>query len=154
MARILASYSSYKKTEELTRINLQEKLASEYGDVSAADELTEIIQRHLEEKNLKQLDITSLNQLERHLHNFLRQVRIRKTQLMMGVVKGLQQQEMELKKEKKIMMEEIEAARMNEDSGDAAADPQTDFQLSPSYLAVTNNAVNYSSLYFPFLSPK
>ncbi|KAI3520661.1 hypothetical protein L1887_10111 [Cichorium endivia] len=130
MDRILTNYQSFKKTEELNRMNLQEKLASESGDVGAADELTEIIQRHLEDKNIKQLDVTGLNQLERHLHNFIRQVKIKKTQLMMGVVKGLQQQETRLKKENKIMMEEIEAARMNEDSGDAAADPHTDFQVT------------------------
>lgn len=59
-------------------MNLQEKLTSESGDVDAADELTKIIQRHLEEKNIKQLDVTGLNQLDRHLHNFLRQVKIRK----------------------------------------------------------------------------
>ncbi|KAI3722210.1 hypothetical protein L2E82_33240 [Cichorium intybus] len=148
MTRILTSYQNFKKTEELTCINLQEKLASESGDVGAADELTEIIQRHLEDKNIKQLDVTGLNQLDRHLHNFLCQVRIRKTQLKMGVVKGLQQQEMQLNKEKKIMMEkvkvkpnlskfsyncplikvlQIEAARMNEmteDSDDDAAAEQ------------------------------
>ncbi|KAI3520662.1 hypothetical protein L1887_10112 [Cichorium endivia] len=135
MTRILTSYQNFKKTEELTHIKPQEKLASEYVDMCAADELTEIIQRHLEEKNIKQLDIIGLNQLERHLHNFLRQIRMRKTQLMMGVVKSLQQQEMQLKKEKKIMMEKIEAARMNEmteDSDDdaAAEHRQTDFQTA------------------------
>lgn len=75
---------------------------------------------------------------------------------MMGIVKGLQQQvglqsskkmayycykghyngpnglglHVWIGKEKKIMMEEIDATRMNEDSGDAAAYPQTDFQVT------------------------
>nr|KAJ0220805.1 hypothetical protein LSAT_V11C200084840 [Lactuca sativa] len=112
MSKILSSYQSYKKTEEITRMTLQEKLASEYGDACTVDELTHIVQRHLEENNIKHLDIAGFNQLERHLSNFLRLVRIRK----------------------------IEAARMNEnemdeDSGDAAAEaaatpPYTDFQVT------------------------
>lgn len=140
MSKILSSYQSYKKTEEITRMTLQEKLASEYGDACTVDELTHIVQRHLEENNIKHLDIAGFNQLERHLSNFLRLVRIRKTQLMMGVVKDLQEKETQLKKENSIIMKEIEAARMNEnemdeDSGDAAAEaaatpPYTDFQVT------------------------
>ncbi|KAL4577099.1 hypothetical protein LXL04_013202 [Taraxacum kok-saghyz] len=133
MTRILSSYQSYKQTEELTRVNIHEKLASEYTDLSTADELTEMIQRHLDEISLKKLEISGLNQLERELHNLLRVVRVRKTQLMMGVVKNLQKQEMELKKEKKMMMNEIMAAKLKEmdHDGDAGAhDAMTDVEIT------------------------
>ncbi|KAL4584142.1 hypothetical protein LXL04_008732 [Taraxacum kok-saghyz] len=107
MTRILDSYQSYKETEELTRKYIHGKLPSEYGDMCPADELAEMIQRHVDENNIKKLDTTDLYQLEHNLYDILRLVKIRKTQVMMEVVKDLQNKEMQLKKEKKTMMNEV-----------------------------------------------
>ncbi|XP_024969701.1 truncated transcription factor CAULIFLOWER A-like isoform X2 [Cynara cardunculus var. scolymus] len=119
MIKLLTRYQSYKKTEELTRISVHKKLDSE--NVCSADELTQILKWHLEENNIQLLDTTGLNQLEQQLDSLLQQVRIRKTQQMMEVVKALQEEEMQLKKERNFMMEEIMAARsdgIDDDSGD------------------------------------
>ncbi|KVI09232.1 Transcription factor, K-box, partial [Cynara cardunculus var. scolymus] len=120
MIKLLTRYQSYKKTEELTRISVhKQKLDSE--NVCSADELTQILKWHLEENNIQLLDTTGLNQLEQQLDSLLQQVRIRKTQQMMEVVKALQEEEMQLKKERNFMMEEIMAARsdgIDDDSGD------------------------------------
>ncbi|PWA88829.1 Transcription factor, K-box [Artemisia annua] len=159
MAEILTRYQSFKKMEESTRAMVQElllqydngkqiilssyllhfwqRLAPEYREVFTADELTEMIQRHLEENNIKQLDITDLDQLVQQLNSFLQQVKIRKMELKMAVVKALQDQEMQLKNERKFMMDEfymhffiewlqIMAAGMdgiNNDSDDAEPQP-------------------------------
>ncbi|PWA90613.1 Transcription factor, K-box [Artemisia annua] len=135
MAEILTHYQTFKKMEESTRTMVQERLAPEYRDMFTANELTEMIQRHLEENNIKQLDITGLDQLVQQLNSFLQQVKIRKMELKMGVVKALQdqaclqstmfEQEMELKKERKYMMDEIMAAGMDGINNDSdAAEPQ------------------------------
>ncbi|PWA90781.1 Transcription factor, K-box [Artemisia annua] len=122
MAEILTRYQNYKM-EKLKRVIAQERLAPQYRDVFTADELTEMIQRHLEQNNIRQLDITGLDQLVQQLNSFLQQVKIRKMELKMEVLKALQDQEMQLKKERKDMMDQIMAMdRINNDSD--AAEPQ------------------------------
>ncbi|KAI3748153.1 hypothetical protein L6452_11053 [Arctium lappa] len=125
MIKLLTRYQSHKQMEEHTRISAhKQKLESEH--VFTADELTQMIKWHLEENNIQLLDITGLNQLEQQLDSILQQVRIRKTQQMLEVVKALQEEEMRLKKERNFMIEEIMAARsdaMNDDSGDPS-EPQ------------------------------
>jgi len=113
MSEILTRYQSFKETQELTRVIAQERLAQQDTDVFTADELTQKIQRPLEENNIKLLDITGLDQLEQQLNSFLRQVKIKEMELKMGVVKALKDQEMQLKKERKYMMDEIMAAGMD-----------------------------------------
>nr|GEW28027.1 transcription factor, K-box [Tanacetum cinerariifolium] len=125
MSEILTRYQSFKKTQELTRVIAQERLAPQERDVFTAAELTEKIQRPLEENNIKLLDTTGLDQLEQQLNSFLQQVKIREIELKMGVVKALQDQEMQLKKERKYMMDEIMAAGMDGINNDSnAAEPQ------------------------------
>nr|GEW50417.1 transcription factor, K-box [Tanacetum cinerariifolium] len=111
MSEILTRYQSYKKTQELTRVIVHEGLAPQDSDVFTAAELTEKIQRPLEENNIKLLDITGLDQLEQQLNSFLQQVKIK--------------EEMQLKKERKYMMDEIMAAGMDGINNDSdAAEPQ------------------------------
>nr|GEU62424.1 protease Do-like 5, chloroplastic [Tanacetum cinerariifolium] len=62
----------------LMNLDVYKRLALQYRDVSTADKLTEMIQRHLEENNINLLDITGLNQLVQQLNSFLQQIKIRK----------------------------------------------------------------------------
>ncbi|KAI3666040.1 hypothetical protein L6452_44678 [Arctium lappa] len=96
----------------------RQKLASEYRGVWTADELTQMIQRHLEERKVEQSDITGLSQLEKEIDGVLQQVRTRKTQLMLGAVKVLQEEQKQLRKEKQSIVGEIMAAKLNQSNVD------------------------------------
>ncbi|KAI3682847.1 hypothetical protein L1987_83159 [Smallanthus sonchifolius] len=84
--------------------NLTESVSSEltlrYRDVRTADELTHMIQWHLNEHKVQQSDVNELFELEKETENILEQVRTKKTQLMLGVVKNLQEEQKQLRQEK------------------------------------------------------
>nr|XP_043608046.1 agamous-like MADS-box protein AP1 isoform X2 [Erigeron canadensis] len=118
MNKILTRYQSYKNADEIVRRTVHEKLALEFNEVWTADKLMQITQRHLEENKIQESDISELCQLEKEIESMMQQVRIRKTQIMLGTVKALQEKQKQLHEEKQFMVGEIMAARMNENNVD------------------------------------
>nr|GEW82817.1 truncated transcription factor CAULIFLOWER A-like [Tanacetum cinerariifolium] len=118
MIKILTRYQDYKNADEIVRRTVREKLASEHRDVCTADELTEMVQRQLEDHKVQQSDATELWQLEKQIQPVLQLVRTRKTQLMLGDVKALQEKKNQLSKEKQVLEREILAERLNEGNVD------------------------------------
>ncbi|XP_071693760.1 truncated transcription factor CAULIFLOWER A-like [Rutidosis leptorrhynchoides] len=114
MPKILARYQDYRNADEIVRRTVREKLALEYGDVPTADELTQMIQCHLEERKIQHADVTKLCELEKQIESSLQQVRFRKNQLMMDAVKALKEKHYQLNKEKHLMVGEIIATGMND----------------------------------------
>ncbi|PWA68745.1 AGAMOUS-like 31 [Artemisia annua] len=97
---VVASYQDPNKYKPV------QKLASEHRDVCTADELTEMVQRQLEDHKVRQSDATELWQLEKQIQPALQLVRTRKTQLMLGAVKALQEKKNQLSKEKQVLERE------------------------------------------------
>ncbi|KAI3829429.1 hypothetical protein L1987_03553 [Smallanthus sonchifolius] len=104
MTEILNRYQHYKHADEAVRRTVREELTLRYRDVRTADELTQMIQRHLNEHKVQQSDVTELCELEKQTESILEQVRTKKTQLMSGVVKNLQEEQKQLRQEKHLMI--------------------------------------------------
>ncbi|XP_076927384.1 protein VERNALIZATION 1-like [Bidens hawaiensis] len=87
MPEILNRYQDYKHADEEVRKIVQKELILQCRDVRTVDELTQIIQRYLNDQKVQQSDVTELCQLEKQTESILQQVRTIKSQLMLGVVK-------------------------------------------------------------------
>ncbi|XP_076928972.1 protein VERNALIZATION 1-like [Bidens hawaiensis] len=107
MPEILNRYQDYKQADEAVRKIVREELTLQGRDVRTVDELTRIIQRDLNEHKVQHSDVTELCQLEKQTESVLRQVRTIKTQLMLGVVKNLQEEQKQLRQEKQLMVGEV-----------------------------------------------
>ncbi|KAJ6751430.1 hypothetical protein OIU85_001914 [Salix viminalis] len=73
------------------------------------DNPLQMVQRYFEGKNMEQLNINQLNQLERELDSILVYTRGRKTEAMMKSVSALHQKEQDLANENNLMEREISA---------------------------------------------
>ncbi|KAI7754136.1 hypothetical protein M8C21_014880 [Ambrosia artemisiifolia] len=107
MPEILRRYEDHKHADEAVRKSVREELMSQYRDVRTADELTHMIQGHLNERKVQQANLTELCQLEEQTDTILQQVRTAKTQLMLGVVKNLQDEQKQLRQEKQLMERDL-----------------------------------------------
>ncbi|KAJ0667605.1 putative transcription factor MADS-MIKC family [Helianthus annuus] len=103
MPDILKRYEDHKHADEAVRRTVREELTLQYRNVRTADELTEMTQRHLNEHKVQQADVTELFQLEKQIEANLQQVRTIKTKLMLGVVKNLQEEQKQLRQDKRLM---------------------------------------------------
>ncbi|KAK1427882.1 hypothetical protein QVD17_16589 [Tagetes erecta] len=110
MTEILSRYQDHKHADEAVRKSVREELTlHEYRDsVWSADVLTQVIQRHLNEHKVQQSDVNELCHLEKQTETILQQVRAIKTQMMLGVVKNLQDEQKQLRQEKQLMVGEVE----------------------------------------------
>ncbi|MFS8032556.1 hypothetical protein Hanom_Chr17g01559151 [Helianthus anomalus] len=81
MPDILKRYEDHKHADEAVRRTVREELTLQYRNVRTADELTEMIQRHLNEHKVQQADVAELFQLEKQTEANLQQVRTIKVSL-------------------------------------------------------------------------
>jgi len=89
--------------------------------------LLQLMQRCLEEVEIKELNIVQLTQMERQLESALRQTRGKKTQVMMKSVATLQDKEKQLSNENSSIEKEILALLQGEP--DQVQDPFLSFEL-------------------------
>ncbi|XP_065873820.1 MADS-box protein FLOWERINGUS C-like [Euphorbia lathyris] len=79
----------------------------------AYTDLLQTIDMKLEDQNAKKLSIDDLDKLEKQVAEALAQIKARKMKLVLDSVKALQQNEIKLKKEKELLLREIEAMKNN-----------------------------------------
>ncbi|KAJ9152709.1 hypothetical protein P3X46_026244 [Hevea brasiliensis] len=112
--KILERYQVHKNEQAaVNNIDESKKNQAEVKAVSTNANLLQTLQRYLLESNIEQLNLTQFLQLEEQLDSILRQIRLRKTQLMLEAVTALQQKEKQLAEENNLMGTEI-AAILNE----------------------------------------
>ncbi|KAL4586655.1 hypothetical protein LXL04_011297 [Taraxacum kok-saghyz] len=105
-------------------------------------ELLHTVDRLVEGNNSEELSVTDMTQLEEELDAALMQTRSRKTQLKMEYISTLQEQERNLIKEKKEIVQEIATADQVFGAGDDEGGGRNDLSInqmdSPRHIATTD----------------
>ncbi|XP_074303293.1 agamous-like MADS-box protein AGL27 [Silene latifolia] len=96
----------------------QELRGSSLPITHTCSELVNTVERHLKGPDLEQLSVDEFIQLEEQLTTALLQTRARKTQLMLGTVMTLQEQDQKLKLENDQLNEEARNLKTNPNNGD------------------------------------
>ncbi|KAA8533330.1 hypothetical protein F0562_033134 [Nyssa sinensis] len=138
LAKTLQRYQSHLEAERKfsTDVYEEEKYHSKYASFQTFAELLQIVERDLGEPNMEQLSLTDLTQLEKQLDSALRQIRSRKTRLMMDSVQTLHQKESMLIEENDLLNEEITAMENNRKQAD---------EVIVGFNAIANNHMNSHS---------
>ncbi|XP_059458347.1 agamous-like MADS-box protein AGL9 homolog isoform X5 [Corylus avellana] len=94
LEEILERYRIHAEEEAAVRKRAeQEKMnLAECTDLQTSGNPLQMIQSHLDTQNIDQKSMTELTQLEKEMDAILRQIRLRKTQLMMEAVKAVHEE--------------------------------------------------------------
>ncbi|KAJ0242072.1 Protein MADS AFFECTING FLOWERING 5 [Hirschfeldia incana] len=114
MAKILKNYE-VQHADKRKILDLTEKTTN----YLSLKELLEIVQRKLEEGNVDNISLESLISLEDQFKTALSSVRARKTELMMDLVKPLQEKEKLLRDENQVLASQL--AKMGKENEDERA---------------------------------
>ncbi|KAG5254379.1 REDUCED SHOOT BRANCHING [Salix suchowensis] len=114
LRNILERYDTHKtRSQEIAICNKVDKTKNHHaeymGPSHVDDNPLQMVQRYFEGKNMEQLNINQLNQLERELDSILVYTRGRKTEAMMKSVSALHQKEQDLANENNLIEREISA---------------------------------------------
>ncbi|CAN0924905.1 Agamous-like MADS-box protein AGL31 [Linum grandiflorum] len=115
LEKVIQRYQAHKEADAAVKENTDgtEKQMPACRTMVPGPDLLQMLQRHLEEKTVDQLDSTELMQLERKLESLLRGARIRKTELMIEAVTTLYKQQEAPPPPENLMMENELAAITN-----------------------------------------
>ncbi|XP_058195541.1 agamous-like MADS-box protein AGL27 isoform X2 [Rhododendron vialii] len=108
LAKILYHYRRQTKPEEMVTTDGCEA-ESRFGSFRTCSELVQIVNRDLEEPYVDQVSENDLIQLENQIDDALRQIRSRKTQLIMQSITALCEKERLLEEENKALAKKIAA---------------------------------------------
>ncbi|XP_022739629.1 MADS-box transcription factor 14-like isoform X2 [Durio zibethinus] len=132
LRKILERYLVHVEEEAVVCTSGDEaKIHGEFMDLWKGTSLQELVGRHIEGQNIEHLNLTQLIQLEMQLDSILRQMRDRKTQVMMDTVAELQEKEKQLRQDNYVLEKKI-AARMDIENGERAnEDPHSNSYKPP-----------------------
>nr|BAK09617.1 MADS-box transcription factor [Cyclamen persicum] len=90
-----------------------------FGNFGTSSELLEGVERYLEEAHLEKLSVTDLVQLESEVDAALRQIKSRKTQLLLQSITALNQEETRLTEQNKRLVAEVAGLEKDHDANEA-----------------------------------
>ncbi|KAG7535525.1 Transcription factor MADS-box [Arabidopsis thaliana x Arabidopsis arenosa] len=127
MAKILSRFEIHQ-AGDLKTLDLAEKTQ----DYLSHKELLEIVQSKLEEAKGDNVSIESLTSMEEQLKSALSVTRARKTELLMELVKNLQDKEKLLKEENKVLASQMEKLKkFSETEDERALSPENSSDHNP-----------------------
>ncbi|URD93850.1 hypothetical protein MUK42_00356 [Musa troglodytarum] len=135
MEKILERYERYCYAEKAIACSdpgPQDNWYREYAKLKAKVEVLHRSQRHLMGEQLDSLTVKELQQLEHQLETSMKQIRSRKTQIMLDSVAELQRKENSLREQNKILEELMEKQKLMAPSHQAQRQQQNQLPSSSS----------------------